>query len=216
MSSQADQARSQKQETLRRVPQATFASLMPYLRSLSREDIQKPLDCPPSTDGRTWDQIRASLTALGMLHDGEATLVLRRFVSGETTLLDVIQTQMGTDVVAAVERGESCSVGLLADIHQVKSKSSIFRFESLVRMALKDQGRHPVRRQPEASIHQSRQTLNAGEAPSAHSVELTLFDLEGHHLLEALGDRLNNNDLNSARQIQKMLRELHEDMRELP
>lgn len=212
---QEDQLRVPTPEPLLRIPQATFASLMSYLKSLGREDLLKPLVCPPTTDSRTWAQIRASLTALGMVQDGQGTLVLRRIVAGDTSLLNVIESRMGSDVVAAIECGGSCAVGLLADIHRGRSKSTIFRFESLVRMALKGQGRRPERRHYDVPIHQSQTSATPSEAPSANSVELALFELEGQHLVNALGDRLDKNDLTSAREIREMLRDLHDQLKRL-
>jgi hypothetical protein len=197
-------------ELVSRIPQATFVSLISYLKSLGREDLQNPLVRPPKTDSRTWAQIRASLTALGMVQKDQGTLVLRRIVTGETSLLDVIESQVGSDVVAAIERGGSCAIGLLIDIRRQRSQSSIFRFESLVRMALEDQGRHPKRRHSEI---ESQANADIGKASSANDLELTLFELEGQHLVNALGDRLDKNDLNSAREIREMLRDLHDQLK---
>jgi len=198
-----------------RIPQATFASLMPYLKSLGRKDLQKRLNCPPTIDRRTWAQIHASLTALGIVQDGQGTLVLRRIVAGESSLLDVIQSRVGTDVVAAIECGESCAVGLLANIHRERSRSTIFRFESLVRMALEDQGRRPERRKSKVPMNQPLSGATVSEAPSANSVELALFELEGQHLVNALGDQLGKNDLTSVREIREMLRDLHDQLKRL-
>jgi hypothetical protein len=215
MTMRENQLRDLGPEPSLRIPQATFASLMSYLKSLGREDLQKPLVCPPGTDSRTWAQIHASLTALGLLQNDQGTLVLRRIVAGETSLLDVIESRFGAEVVAAIECGASCSVGLLADLHREKSNSTIFRFESLVRMAIKDRGRHPVRRQSKAPVQQSETSATTSEAPSANSVELALFELEGQHLAKALGDRLDKGDLSSAREIRAMLRDLHDQLKRL-
>jgi len=114
--------------------------------------------------------------------------------------------------VEAIERGESCTVGLLVDIHQERTKSSIFRFESLVRMALKEQGRFPIQRRPGTVLNSSLNDASTDQTSSAKSVELALFEREGQHLIDALGERLEENDLTSARQVRAMLRDLHIQM----
>jgi hypothetical protein len=82
-------------------------------------------------------------------------------------------------------------------------------------MALKDQGRHPARRQSVAPIHESQTSADINEASSANVLALALFELEGQHLINALGDRLDKNDLNSARDIREMLRDLHDQLKRL-
>ncbi|HUY43322.1 MAG TPA: hypothetical protein VMU98_06115 [Acidimicrobiales bacterium] len=200
------------QKVLLRVPHATFASLMLFVKTLRREDLKGTLVCPPNIDIRTWAQVQTSLTLLGLVRDGEGTFLLRRLMTGETSLLRVIEMQIGTDVVEAVERGESCAVGSLADVQRVRSKSSIFRFESLVRMALKEQGRSPVRRRPVADRLESADETVNNETPSAKAAELALFELEGGHLASALGVQLVENNLAAAHEIREMLRDLHNQM----
>jgi len=215
MSKPSDQAQISGQETFLRVPQATYASLMFYLKSLRREDFQKPLECPPQIDSRTWAQVHASLTTLGMLQYGQGTLLLRRLKTGETTFLGVLESQFGSDVIAAVECGESCAVGSLSDIHRRRSKSTVYRFESLVRMALKDQGRRPNRRRSGGSIHDSVSKADTNHSPSASTVELALLETEGQHLVRALATLLDENDLTSARQVREMLSDVHYRLKHL-
>jgi hypothetical protein len=195
-----------------RLPQATFESLMSYLKSVKRGDLVKPLSRPAATNSRTWAQVRATLTALGLVQAGEGTLLLRRLVVGETTLLGVLESQVGKDVIEAIERGESCSVGLLVDIQRDTPRSTIYRFESLVRKALADRGRPPRRRQSSTSSRHTSKRVSSEQPMSSDSVELTLFDLEGRHLIHALEIRLGQNDLGSVREIREMLSDLHQQM----
>jgi hypothetical protein len=64
-------------------------------------------------------------------------------------------------------------------------------------------------------MNQPLSGATVSEAPSANSVELALFELEGQHLVNALGDQLGKNDLTSVREIREMLRDLHDQLKRL-
>jgi hypothetical protein len=215
MSVQSEQTRSTRRGPLVRVPQVTFASLASYLSSLKRKDLQKPLECPPTMNRQTWAQVHASMSALGVLQDGLGTFALRRLVAGETTLLDVFERQFGSDVIAAIERGESCAVGSLLDIRRERTASTIYRFESLVRMALRDQGRRPSRRCADTPFQESALGTSTNHELPARAAALVLLEIEGQHLVEALAARLDENDLHSVRQLREMLRDVRGQLGQL-
>jgi len=203
-----------RRESEARVPQATFTSLAFFLKSLTREDLRLPIERPPSMNHQTWAQVHSSLSALGLLENDRETLPLHRFVNGEITILAVLESAFGADVIAAIERGERCAVGTLANIQRERTNGTIYRFETLVRMALKEQGRPPGRRSHNSSWGARRAPIESPNTAPARRIELALLELEGHSLVRAFEARLAVNDLDSVQRIGKMLRNVRAQIKD--
>ena len=139
-----------------RIPQATFLSFSRFVGSLRRADLQRELQCPKGMGPQTWAQLRASLSSLGLMQHDAATILLQRLTAGECSVLEILEIRFGSDVIGAVESGESCSIGSLENMAQLRTPNTIYRFESFVRGALKDQNRSPAKRHQYQTTERSR------------------------------------------------------------
>jgi hypothetical protein len=188
-----------------RIPQATYLSFRQFVGSLRRSDLQQPVVRPIGMRPQTWAQLHASLSSLELIQHEMATIALQRLIVRECSTLQILESQFGSDVIVAIEGGESCMVGSLKNLAEQKTERSIYRFESFVRGALKEQGRLPARRFQYSAKKQTR----GGTAILTNN----LLESEANLLLESLSDRLAANDLESAGQIRVMLGQVRNELR---
>lgn len=86
-----------------RFPSATYRSFNAHLHSLTNP--QEVTVKPAHLGLATWNQVHATLTALGLVAGSVPALRLRRLLNGDLTMLGILTEQYGTETINAIENG---------------------------------------------------------------------------------------------------------------